>query len=209
MFYTYNQRNNDLNETHFNGIYQPFMQTPKKQPSSLHTSQAATTTLPINTENVTYTNSFEEKSNIQYKYIDIFVELYRQESGFGFRIVGGEEEGSQVSVGYIVPNGAADLDARLKPNDEIVMIDNENVIGASHKRVVRLMTIAGLNRKVKLWIKRKVPINLADNTYPFTITLFRHGHEGFGFVIISATNRNGPSIGMLYQLLTINSFFCF
>lgn len=188
MFYTYKQRNN-LNETQFNGIYQPFMQTPNKMNSYVQDElNTATTTTQSNL--------------IQYKYIDVFVELYRQESGFGFRIIGGEEEGSQVSVGYIVPNGAADLDSRLKPNDEIVMIDNENVIGASHKRVVRLMTIAGLNRKVKLWVKRKVPINLTDtSSYPFTITLFRNGHEGFGFVIISATNRNGPSIGMLFLFI--------
>jgi atrophin-1 interacting protein 3 (BAI1-associated protein 1) len=98
---------------------------------------------------------------MEYKYIDILVELHRQENGFGFRIVGGEEEGSQVNVGYIVPNGSADLDGRLKVHDEILMIDNENVVNASHKRVVRLMTIAGLNRRVKLWVRRRVPITVS------------------------------------------------
>jgi hypothetical protein len=34
-------------------------------------------------------------------YIEMVVDLLRQESGFGFKIVGGEEEGSQVAVGYI------------------------------------------------------------------------------------------------------------
>jgi hypothetical protein len=34
-------------------------------------------------------------------YVEMVVDLYRQESGFGFRIVGGEEEGSQVAVGYL------------------------------------------------------------------------------------------------------------
>ncbi|CAF0715662.1 unnamed protein product [Brachionus calyciflorus] len=160
-------------------------------------------------------------------YLEMLIELMRQESGFGFRIVGGEEEGSQVAVGYIVQNGAAHLDNRLRPNDEIMMIDNEYVLGATHRRVVQLMTIAGLNRRVKLMIRRKItqqqyqmllnlqqqrnrqtpsssilinnqsPVNVQK--YPFTITLFRNGNEGFGFVIISTLNKNGPSIGKIVE----------
>lgn len=34
---------------------------------------------------------------------DIVVVLARGAAGFGFRIVGGTEEGSQVAVGHIVP----------------------------------------------------------------------------------------------------------
>jgi hypothetical protein len=89
-------------------------------------------------------------------YLEMVIDLHRQETGFGFRIVGGEEEGSQVSVGYIVNAGSAHIDGRLKPNDEIIMIDNECVLGATHRRVVQLMTIAGLNRRVKLMIRRKL-----------------------------------------------------
>jgi hypothetical protein len=76
------------------------------------------------------------------------------------------------------------------------------------------MTIAALNRKVKLWVKRKVPLSIGkwgifkldsnsynlqsiqeNNPYPYTITLFRNGNDSFGFVIISTLNRVGPSIG--------------
>lgn len=184
-------------------------------------------------------------------YLEMTIDLIRHDTGFGFRIVGGEEEGSQVAVGYIVSGGAAHLDARLRPNDEIVMIDDECVLGATHRRVVQLMTIAGLHRRVKLMVRRKltiaqykylmgfqqsaavvtngttstaatltrpvssvrvnpgqgqgpggvspssaVYINKLNQTYPYTITLFRNGNEGFGFVIISTVNKNGPSIGM-------------
>lgn len=149
-------------------------------------------------------------------FLEMSIDLIRQESGFGFRIIGGEEEGSQVAVGYIVQGGAAHIDNRLRPNDEIVMIDNQCVLGATHRRVVQLMTIAGLNRRVKLMIRRKITqqqyqmlINMQQlrcrqpqssnsplgQKYPFTITLFRNGNEGFGFVIISTMNKNGPSIG--------------
>lgn len=54
--------------------------------------------------------------------------LERQQLGFGFRIVGGTEEGSQVTVGHIVPGGAADGDPRIATGDEILSIDGHNVV---------------------------------------------------------------------------------
>lgn len=57
------------------------------------------------------------------------VTLERQALGFGFRIVGGTEEGSQVTVGHIVPGGAADRDPRIATGDEILSIDGVNVVG--------------------------------------------------------------------------------
>jgi C-terminal processing protease CtpA/Prc len=47
---------------------------------------------------------------------------------FGFRIVGGTEEGSQVCVGYIVKDGPADRDPRIQTGDEIVNINGVNVV---------------------------------------------------------------------------------
>lgn len=56
------------------------------------------------------------------------VTLERQAQGFGFRIVGGTEEGSQVTVGHIVANGAADNNPRIETGDEILSIDGHNVV---------------------------------------------------------------------------------
>lgn len=56
------------------------------------------------------------------------VTLERQALGFGFRIVGGTEEGSQVTVGHIVPGGSADCDPRIQSGDEILSIDGVNVV---------------------------------------------------------------------------------
>lgn len=56
------------------------------------------------------------------------VTLERQALGFGFRIVGGTEEGSQVTVGHIVPGGSADCDPRIATGDEILSIDGHNVV---------------------------------------------------------------------------------
>lgn len=59
-----------------------------------------------------------------------------------------------MSVGHIVPGGAADVDGRLQENDEITHVDGCSVLNASHHKVVELMTNAALNGRVTLSIKR-------------------------------------------------------
>ncbi|KAG8233313.1 hypothetical protein J437_LFUL013783, partial [Ladona fulva] len=93
------------------------------------------------------------------EWYEMVVTLVRQETGFGFRIVGGTEEGSQVSIGHIVPGGAADLDGRLCTGDEIVSVDNQSVLSTSHHHVVQLMGHAASNGRVTLGIRRRVPAN--------------------------------------------------
>lgn len=56
------------------------------------------------------------------------VTLERQAMGFGFRIVGGTEEGSQVTIGHIVEGGAAYNNPRIETGDEILSIDGHNVV---------------------------------------------------------------------------------
>ncbi|XP_077488024.1 membrane associated guanylate kinase, WW and PDZ domain containing protein magi isoform X6 [Amblyomma americanum] len=173
--------------------------------------------------------------------VDLMVTLHRQESGFGFRIVGGTEEGSQpwsqagvpdlkarkqaflraqdsadwlqchkdtkVSIGHIVPGGAADLDGRLMTGDEIVFVDGQNVLHASHHHVVQLMGAAALNGCVTLGLRRKARslvdsphrLNNCEVTYPYNVTVMRHENEGFGFVIISSVGKAGSTIGRIIE----------
>lgn len=63
--------------------------------------------------------------------------MERKAQGFGFRIVGGTEEGSQVTVGHIVPGGAAAADSRIASGDEILSIDGHNVVCISVKLSLR------------------------------------------------------------------------
>lgn len=237
------QTSHALSATNFENIYHPFGNNGMVQPldANQYNEYNAEEMNMINANGGLGSRPMVETTNQitsdvdGNSYVEMMIDLYRQESGFGFRIVGGEEEGSQVAVGFIVQGGAAHVDGRLRPSDEIIMIDNECVLGSTHRKVVQLMTIAGLNRKVKLMIRRKiasgdvapmmpsvsstnsshqrfVPQNssgrnsrqltinpTSQQPYPYTITLFRNGNEGFGFVIISTANKSGPSIGKIVE----------
>jgi len=129
--------------------------------------------------------------------VEITVTLLRHDSGFGFRIVGGTEEGSQVSIGHIVPGGAADLDGRLFSGDEIVAVDGQSVLGASHHVVVGMMGHAGHRGQVALTVRRRQPQEGYREGYPYDVTVSRLENEGFGFVIISSVSRAGSTIGRI------------
>ncbi|CAL8105229.1 unnamed protein product [Orchesella dallaii] len=150
---------------------------------------------------------------------EMTIDLQRRQEGFGFRIVGGTEEGSQVSVGHIVPGGAAALDGRLNTGDQLIAVEGISVIGASHHSVVQLMARSASAGKVRLTVRRPIygttssvpsdsvvtPIHSPGggpgnhSTTPLHVALRRQPSEGFGFVIISSASKAGATIGRIVE----------
>ncbi|XP_037655832.1 membrane-associated guanylate kinase, WW and PDZ domain-containing protein 1 isoform X3 [Choloepus didactylus] len=97
--------------------------------------------------------NFGECQIPDYQEQDIF--LWRKETGFGFRILGGNEPGEPIYIGHIVPLGAADTDGRLRSGDELICVDGTPVIGKSHQLVVQLMQQAAKQGHVNLTVRRK------------------------------------------------------
>ncbi|XP_053106062.1 membrane-associated guanylate kinase, WW and PDZ domain-containing protein 3 isoform X2 [Hemicordylus capensis] len=156
------------------------------------------------------------------KDLDVF--LRKQESGFGFRVLGGDGPDQSIYIGAIIPLGAAEKDGRLRAADELVCIDGIPVKGKSHKNVLDLMTSAARNGQVLLTVRRKiffgvdkppeeemssqVPISsqngsprpnrveLLSKQFPeaYDILLQRKENEGFGFVILTSKNKPPPGV---------------
>ncbi|CAJ0928878.1 unnamed protein product, partial [Mesorhabditis belari] len=147
----------------------------------------------------------------------ITVNLIRKPQGFGFRLLGGKETGTQLTVGQIVSGGAAADDGRLKEGDEIMEIDGVSVEGAAHGEAVSLLEKAARQQHVKLLIRRhqnhgidmarsvSLPPSLsphhtnANVGQEYDVVLQRQESDGFGFVIISNVNRQGSTIGQLIE----------
>ncbi|XP_068162652.1 membrane-associated guanylate kinase, WW and PDZ domain-containing protein 2a isoform X3 [Antennarius striatus] len=102
-----------------------------------------------------------EKSRAIYEsrraeYQDIEVHLCRQKSGFGFRVLGGDEAGQPILIGAIIEKSPADLDGRLRPGDELLFVDGIPVVGKPHRYVIDLMHGAARNGQVNLVIRRRI-----------------------------------------------------
>lgn len=129
-------------------------------------------------------------------WLEMNVTLLRHETGFGFRIVGGTEEGSQVSIGHIVPGGAADLDGRLRTGDEILAVDQMSVVHTSHHHVVQLMGAAALNGRVNITVRRWIPAHPASlsphGSHPISISTIK---SKFNYCLITDGYPSGVMMG--------------
>ncbi|XP_004380497.1 membrane-associated guanylate kinase, WW and PDZ domain-containing protein 3 [Trichechus manatus latirostris] len=155
------------------------------------------------------------------KDLDVF--LRKQESGFGFRVLGGDGPDQSIYIGAIIPLGAAEKDGRLRAADELMCIDGIPVKGKSHKQVLDLMTTAARNGHVLLTVRRKIFYGEKqpedDNSQAFISTqngsprltrtevparptpqeaydvvLQRKENEGFGFVILTSKTKPPPGV---------------
>ncbi|XP_056414289.1 membrane-associated guanylate kinase, WW and PDZ domain-containing protein 3 isoform X2 [Hyla sarda] len=166
-------------------------------------------------------NIFEDKPP-NTKDLDVF--LRKQESGFGFRVLGGDGPDQAIFIGAIIPLGAAEKDGRLRAADELICIDGVPVKGKSHKQVLDLMTTAARNGHVLLTVRRQIFItekqqkeedpqsttpalngsprlNRIEVTSapkppaePYDVILQRKENEGFGFVILTSKNKPPPGV---------------
>ncbi|XP_028811439.1 membrane-associated guanylate kinase, WW and PDZ domain-containing protein 2a isoform X4 [Denticeps clupeoides] len=89
------------------------------------------------------------------EYQEVEVHLRRQKSGFGFRILGGDELGQAILIGAIIEKSPADRDGRLRPGDELMFVDGIPVMGKPHRYVIDLMHSAARNGQVKLTVRRQ------------------------------------------------------
>ncbi|XP_045539695.1 membrane-associated guanylate kinase, WW and PDZ domain-containing protein 2 [Papilio machaon] len=182
---------------------------------------------------------------------DVLVRLARGAAGFGFRIVGGTEDGSRVAVGYVVPGGPAD--GLLRPGDLLTSVDGVPLGGATHARAVAYVSQAASRGHVTLGVRHNradiqplgLPTMVAPHAHqplltadpsshhmapasynilhpspmyppampmygvqydgppggwspvPYDVTVTRNEGEGFGFVVISSTNKATSTIGQL------------
>ncbi|XP_075415654.1 membrane-associated guanylate kinase, WW and PDZ domain-containing protein 3 isoform X2 [Tenrec ecaudatus] len=152
------------------------------------------------------------------KDLDVF--LRKQESGFGFRVLGGDGPDQSIYIGAIIPLGAAEKDGRLRAADELMCIDGIPVKGKSHKQVLDLMTTAARNGHVLLTVRRKIfyekqseddnsqafistqngsprlkrAEGLARPQEAYDVVLQRKENEGFGFVILTSKNKPPPGV---------------
>ncbi|NP_001012715.1 membrane-associated guanylate kinase, WW and PDZ domain-containing protein 3 isoform 2 [Gallus gallus] len=153
---------------------------------------------------------------------DLDVFLRKQESGFGFRVLGGDGADQPIYIGAIIPLGAAEKDGRLRAADELMCIDGVPVKGKSHKQVLDLMTSAARNGQVLLTVRRKIFFGgekqaeedesqavVTQNSSPrlnraefatqqspevYDVCLQRKENEGFGFVILTSKNKPPPGV---------------
>uniref|UniRef100_A0A5K3EL51 Membrane associated guanylate kinase, WW and PDZ domain containing 3b n=1 Tax=Mesocestoides corti TaxID=53468 RepID=A0A5K3EL51_MESCO len=127
---------------------------------------------------------------------EFLVCLRREANGFGFKILGGSEEGTQVTIGQLMPGGAAEKSGLIRPGDHLVSVNGERVYGGSHARALALLeqecdteVTLGLWRPTAPPTRDSRPTE-ANEARRLASSAVRHAvlhrapdEEGFGFVL--------------------------
>ncbi|VDO67735.1 unnamed protein product [Schistosoma curassoni] len=129
---------------------------------------------------------------------EFLVHLKRQSTGFGFNLVGGAEENTQVSIGALRMGGSAQLSEVVRTGDKLISIDGVRVIGATHAEVVELLDRAAHTvGQVTLGLQRgKVEIdnlNSHSSSEPVDVVISRsEKSDGFGFFLTNTKPIHNP-----------------
>ncbi|XP_028286483.1 membrane-associated guanylate kinase, WW and PDZ domain-containing protein 2a isoform X12 [Parambassis ranga] len=143
------------------------------------------------------------------EYQDIEVHLRRQKSGFGFRVLGGDEAGQPILIGAIIEKSPADLDGRLRPGDELLFVDGIPVVGKPHRYVIDLMHGAARNGQVNLVIRRRLQApgeSCPENGRSPGSVSTQHSSPRSDFTYGNSTSANQvPGTGMGNNTATANA----
>lgn len=90
--------------------------------------------------------------------------LLKTNNGFGFTIIGANETSEDfLQIKYIVPEGAAARDGKLRQGDVLVYVNNECVLGYTHQDVVEIFQSIPKGNFVDLTVCRGYPLSIDPN----------------------------------------------
>jgi len=114
---------------------------------------------PSNKRNIYFTQNPNELKGEFLK-----TSLLKTSQGFGFTIIGANETSEDfLQIKYIVPEGAAARDNRLKQGDVLVYVNNECVLGYTHQDVVEIFQSIPIGQSVELTVCRGYPLSIDPN----------------------------------------------
>lgn len=90
--------------------------------------------------------------------------LLKTNNGFGFTIIGANETSEDfLQIKYIVPEGAAARDGKLRQGDVLVYVNSECVLGYTHQDVVEIFQSIPKGNYVELTVCRGYPLSIDPN----------------------------------------------
>ncbi|XP_022239967.1 multiple PDZ domain protein-like isoform X3 [Limulus polyphemus] len=120
------------------------------------------------------------------------VEITKEKMGLGLSIVGGSDTPlGAIIIHEVYPEGAAALDGRLKPGDQIHQVNGEDLRDATHEQAIT--ALRQTSSVVKMVVYREETTSSEEDLMDIMdIELFKKSTRGLGLSIVG--RKNGPGV---------------
>ncbi|KAG8185095.1 hypothetical protein JTE90_029707 [Oedothorax gibbosus] len=120
------------------------------------------------------------------------LEITKEKMGLGLSIVGGSDTPlSTVIIHEVYPDGAAALDGRLRPGDQILEVNGEDLRDALHEHAIAVLRQT--SSVVQMLVYREEGQTQEDDAFD-TLDVELHKKPGKGLGLSIVGRKNGPGI---------------
>lgn len=122
------------------------------------------------------------------------IEISKEKMGLGLSIVGGSDTLlGAIIIHEVYPDGAAAKDGRLRPGDQILEVNHENLRDATHDTAIQ--ALRQTPAKVKMIVYREEGQSKEEDIYDvFEVELYKKAGKGLGLSIVGRKNGSGVYI---------------
>lgn len=123
---------------------------------------------------------------------DVTIEISKQKMGLGLSIVGGSDTPlGAIIIHEVYPDGAAAVDGRLIPGDQILEVNGEDLREATHERAIT--ALRQTPPIVQMVVFREEGQNHEEDIYDILeVELYKKSGRGLGLSIVG--RKNGPGV---------------
>nr|XP_046917339.1 multiple PDZ domain protein-like [Dermatophagoides farinae] len=159
-----------------------------------YTSLSSSTTLASGINNELQQSSNDYKTCPVRLCEETTIEIIREKIGLGLSIVGGSDTPlNTVIIHEVYPNGAAYIDGRLKPGDQILEVNGENLRHATHEQAIKALRQTPPIIKMKIYRDKNHDNFIANNN---NNNDFISQHENLQIFDVKLTKKPGKGLGL-------------